>query len=105
MLSLARNFFLNALTLIKKEYKLYNKLLDKISLEIELSVLSPLEKDEPALVFIPHILISSIQSNFPTCSFSPFFPYKSLFPLFTLRFKKPIVKIEENDNVDSDIKI
>ena len=88
-----------------KEHKLYNKLLDKISLEIELLIPSLLEKDEPTLVFIPHILISSIQSNSPTCSPLPFFFYKSLFFSFTLGSKKPIIKIEENDDVDSNIKI
>ena len=64
-----------------------------------------MEKDEPTLVFIPHILISSIQSNSPTCSPLSFFSYKSLFFLFTLGSKKPIIKIEENDDVDSNVKI
>ena len=43
-----------------KEYKLYNKLLDKISLETELSVPDPSEKDGSALVLIPYTLISPI---------------------------------------------
>jgi len=38
-----------------KEHKLYNKLLDKISLEIKSLVLSPFGKDKLALVFIPHM--------------------------------------------------
>ena len=62
-----------------KEYKLYNKLLDKISLEIELLVLSPSEKDGLALVPIPHIHIPP--------------------------FKNPTVEIEEDNDVDSDVEI
>ena len=43
-----------------KEYKLYDKLLDKISLETELSVSSSFGKDRPASVSILYILILSI---------------------------------------------
>jgi len=49
-----------------KEYKLYNKLLNKISLETESSVLGLSGKDGPALVHIPHIHIPLIQNNSPT---------------------------------------
>jgi len=44
-----------------KEYKLYDKLLDRISLEIELSVPEPSGENRLALVFIPHIHICPIQ--------------------------------------------
>jgi len=40
-----------------KEHKLYDKLLDKTSLETELLVLGPFGKNEPAPVSISHICI------------------------------------------------
>ena len=86
-----------------KEYKLYDKLLDKISLEIELSVPGSSEKDRLALVPIPYIPIPLIQNNSPTSS--PFFSYKFLSSLPTLMFEKPIVEIEEDNDVDSDVEI
>jgi len=43
-----------------KEYKLYDKLLDKTSLETELLVPNSSGKDGPVLVPILHTLISSI---------------------------------------------
>ena len=88
-----------------KEHKLYDKLLDKISLETELSVSDPSRKDGPTPVPTLHILISPIQNNPSTCFSSPSISYKSISSLPTLRFKKPIVKIEEDDNVDSDVEI
>ena len=88
-----------------KECKLYNKLLDKISLEIELLVSDSFRKDRPALVSIPHTSIPSIQNNPPACSSSLSLFYKSISPLSTLRFKKLIVEIEENDNVDSNVEM
>ena len=88
-----------------KEHKLYNKLLDKISLEIELLVPSPFEKDKPVPVSILLISIPFIQSNYPIYSPLSSLSYKSLSFLPTLESKKPIVKIEENDNVNSDIEI
>ena len=88
-----------------KEYKLYDKLLDKISLETELSVSESSEKDGLSPVPILHTLIPPIQNNSPTCSSSPFLSYKSLSSLPTPRSKKPIIEIEDNDNVDSDVKI
>ena len=88
-----------------KEYKFYNKLLDKISPEIELSVFSSFRKYGPTLVPILHILIPSIQNNSPTHSSSSSLSYKSLSLSSILRSKKPIVKIKEDDNVDFDIEI
>jgi len=82
---------------------LYNKLLDKISPEIELLVSSPSEKNKPALVPIPYIPIPLIQNNPPTPS--PSFSYKSPSFLSTPVSKKSIVKIEENNDVDSDVEI
>ena len=61
-----------------KEYKLYNKLSDKISLETELLASNSSEKDGSALVPIPHILNPPIQNNPPTCSPSPSLSYKSI---------------------------
>jgi len=61
-----------------KKYKLYNKLLNKISSEIELLVLDSSEKDKPALVLSSHTLIPSIWNNLFTCSPSPSLFYKSL---------------------------
>jgi len=78
-----------------KEHKLYNKLLDKISPETELSVPDSSRKDEPAPVPTPHISIPPIQNNLLTCSFLPSLSYKSISPLSTPRLKKPTVEIEE----------
>ena len=62
-------------------------LLDKISLEIELSGPSPSEKDGPAPVPILYISISSIQNNsFTHFSLSSlFYKFTSFSPI--LRFK------------------
>ena len=60
-----------------KECKLYNKLLDKTSLETELLVPKSSGKDGPALVPILHTSIPPIQNNPPTHSPSP---YKSISP-------------------------
>jgi len=51
------------------------------------------------------MLILSIQNNFPTCFSSLSLSYKSPSFLTIPRFKKPIVEIEENDDVDSNIEI
>jgi len=48
-----KKFFSKCTDFHVKEHKLYNKLLDKISPETELSVLGPSSKDRPTLVFIP----------------------------------------------------
>jgi len=79
--------------------------LDKISLEIELLVLDPFEKDRSALVPIPHTLISLIQNNLPTYFSSPSLSYKSTsFPSIS-ESKKPIVEIENDNDIDSDVEI
>ena len=88
-----------------KECKLYNKLLDKISLEIVSLAPNSFGKDRHAPVFILHTFIPSIQNNPPTHSSSSSLSYKSLSLLFTPGSKKPTVEIEENNNVDSDIEI
>jgi len=64
-----------------KEYKLYNKLLNKISSETELLVSSPSSKDRPTLVPILHIPVPPIQNN-PSYFPLPFLSYKfpSLLP-------------------------
>ena len=54
MLSLMRDFFYQYTDSYAKEYKLYNKLLDKISPETELLVSDPSEKDGTVLVSILH---------------------------------------------------
>jgi len=77
--------------------------LDKLSLETELSVSDPFGKDEPAPVPILHILIPLIRNNSSTHSSSPSLFYKSISLSSTLRSKKPIVEIEENDDVDSNV--
>ena len=79
--------------------------MNKISPKTELLVSTPSGKDRPALVPIPHTLIPLIQNNPPTCSFSPFLSYKSTFLSSTPESKKPIVKIEENDDINSDIEM
>ena len=81
------------------------KLLNKISLKTELSVFSSSGKDRPALVFILHILISFIQKNPSTHSPSLTLFYKSLFLSFTSGSKKPIVEVEEIDDVNSDVEM
>ena len=89
-----------------KEYKLYDKLLDKISLETELLVPDLSRKDEPVLVSILHIFIPSIQNNSPTCSSLSFLFYKFIFPLPISGSKKLTVEIEEkNNDVDSDVEM
>ena len=55
-----------------KEYKLYNKLLDKISIEIKLSVLGSLEKDRLTLVSILYILILPFKTIFLLIFFHSF---------------------------------
>jgi len=88
-----------------KECRLYNKLLNKISPEIELLVLDPSRKDGPTLVPIPHTSIPPIQNNPPTCFSLPSFSYKLISSLPTPRFKMPIVEIEEDNNIDSDVEM
>ena len=72
-----------------KEYKLYNKLLDKISPETESSVSDSSEKGRPAPIPIPHTLIPLIQSNPPTHSSLSSLSYKSTSLSPTPESKKP----------------
>jgi len=88
-----------------KEYKLYNKLLDKISLETELLAPDFSKKDRPALVSIPYSPIPSIQNNPYTCSPSSSLSYKSTSLLSTLRPKKPIIEVKEINDIDFDVKM
>ena len=79
--------------------------MDKISPETELSVSDPFRKDGPAPVPTPCTPVPPIQNNPPTCSSLLSLPYKftSLSP--TPGFKKPIVEIEKNNDIDSDVEI
>ena len=52
-----------------------------------------------------HTPIPPIQNNTSTCSLSPSLFYKSTSPPSTLKSKKPIVEIEETNDVDSDIEM
>ena len=88
-----------------KEHKLYDKLLDKISSEIELSASSSSKKDGPTLIPILHIFIPLIQNNLPTYSSLPSLSYKSPSLTSTTKSKKPTIEIEEDDNVNSDVEI
>jgi len=88
-----------------KECKLYDKLLNKISPETELLVPDSSRKDGPSLVPIPHTSIPPIQNNSPTCFSSPYFSYKFISSPPTPRFKMPMVEIEEDDNIDSDVEM
>jgi len=88
-----------------KEYKLYNRLLNKISPETESLVPNPSGKDRPVPVPIPHIPIPPIQNNPSTCSSLPSLSYKSPPLLPTPGSKKPTVEIEEDDDVDSNVEI
>ena len=97
MLFLMRDFFLNALTPM---HKLYDELLGKTSSEIELLTSDPSGKNRSALVPILHKSIPSIENNPPT-----FLSYKSISLPSTLRSKKPIVEIEEINNIDFDVEM
>jgi len=88
-----------------KEYKLYDKFLDKISLETESSVSGPSGKDEPTIVLILHTPIPFIQNNSSSYfSLSSHF-YKSLSLLLSPVFKKLTVKVEEVNNINSNVEI
>jgi len=88
-----------------KKYKLYNKLLNKISSETELLMPDPSRKDGPAPVPILHISISLIQNNSLTYSSSLSLSYKFISLSSTLESKKLTVEIKEDDDVDSDVEI
>jgi len=77
--------------------------LNKISPETKWSVSDPSRKNGPAPVPTLHTLISPIQNNLPTHSSLPYFFYKFTSLLPTPKFKKPIVEIEEDNDVDSDV--
>ena len=79
--------------------------MNKISPKIKLLVPDPSRKDRPALVPIPHTSIPPIQNNSPTCFSSPSLSYKLTSSLSTPSFKKPIVKIKEDDNINFDVEI
>ena len=72
-----------------KEYKLYNKLLDRISPETKSSVSDSSEKGRLAPIPIPHTLIPLIQKNPFTHSSSSSLSYKSIFLSSTPESKKP----------------
>ena len=82
-----------------KEHKLYDKLLDKTSPETESLVPNSSGNDGPTLVPILHTLIP------PTHFSSPFLSSKSISPPSTPEPKKPIINIEETNNIDSDVKM
>ena len=89
----------------RKEYKLYDELLDKTSLETESLVSNSSEKDGPALVPILHTFIPSIQKSPPTHSLLPSLSYKFIFFPPTPELKKPTVEIKEINDSDSDVEI
>ena len=74
-----------------KEHKLYDKLLDKISPETELSASSPSKKDRPTLIPILHISIPLIQNNLPTYSPLPSLSYKPPSLTSATESKKPTI--------------
>jgi len=97
-----KEFFPKYTNFCTKEHKLYDKLLDKISLKIELLVLDPSEKNGLALVPISHTPFFSIQNNFLLC-FSLFsLSYKSPSPSSPPVSKKSTVEVED---VNSDVEI
>ena len=104
-----KEFFSKCTNSYTKEYKLYNKLLDKISSGTELLVPRLSDKDRPTLILIPYIFIyisvSIIQNNSPPYSSLLFFSYKSLSSLSSLVSKKPIVEVDEVNNVDSNVEM
>jgi len=85
--------------------KLYDRLLNKISLETELLVLRSSSKNRLTLLYILLTSIPSIQNNSSThsCPLSLF--YKSLSPSSLLVPKNSIVKVKEINNIDSDIEM
>ena len=79
--------------------------MNKISLETELPVSDPSRKDKPTLVHNLYILIPPILNNPPTYSSLSFLSYKSPSLTPTLGSKKPIIEIEENNDIGSDVEI
>ena len=100
-----KKFFSKCTNSYAKEYKLYNRLLDKISLGTESLVPRPSDKDRPTPILIPYIPISIIQNNSPPYSPLLFFSYKSLSFLPSPVPKKPTVEVDEVNNVDSNVEM
>jgi len=88
MLFSMRNFFPEYTDSLLKVYRLYDKLLDKISPKTELSVSNPSRKYKYALVSI-----LPIQNNPPTCSILPSLSYKSLYFSSIPESEKPTVEM------------
>jgi len=105
MPSLIRDFFSKCTDFYAKECKLYNKLLNKTSVGTKSLVSNSSEKDESALVLIPHTYISPIQNNFPTHSLSSSLSYKFISLPPTPGPKKSTVKIKKTNNVNSDVEM
>ena len=70
-----------------------------------MSVFDSSRKDRSAPVSIPYTSILLIQNNPSTYSFLSFLSYKFISFSLTSGFKKLIIEIEENDNVNSNIEI
>ena len=103
-----KKFFLKYTDSHAKEHKLYNKLLDKISLEIESLMPGPFSKDRPALVHVLIISIPPVQNNPSSYSYSHSLStsYKSPSLSPPLMPKLFSVRIEEVDNnVDTDVEM
>ena len=79
--------------------------MNKISLESESLISGSSKKYRLAPVLILHIYIPSIQNNPPTYSLLLFLSYKFSSLSSIPESRKLIVKIQENDDVDSDIEM
>ena len=79
--------------------------MDKISLKTGSLVSNSSRKDGFSPVPILHTPIPSIQNNLSIYSFLSSLSYKFTSLSSTPGSKEPIIKIEENDNIDSDVKI
>ena len=79
--------------------------MDKISLKSESLISGSSKKYGLAPVPILHIFIPLIQNNPPTYSLLLFLSYKFSSLLSIPEFRKLIVKIQENDDIDSDIEM
>jgi len=100
-----KEFFSKYTDSYEKEYKLYNKLLDKISSGTESLVPRPSDKDRSTPILIPYTPISIIQNNPPPYFSLLFFSYKFLSPLPSLVPKKPTVKVDEGNNIDFNVEM
>ena len=79
--------------------------MNKISLESESLISGSSKKYRLAPILILHIYIPSIQNNPPTYSLLLFLSYKFSSLSSIPESRKLIVKIQENDDVDSDIEM